>query len=124
MPEVILKINKKSFKLEFGFELFRILGRKWDLPGINEVLLRVQILEGLTAMPSFEQMDVLEDLLKAAIQNGEGPDVDLSGLKILEEFLKEPESIESFFESLTESLPQNKPQDDSGKPKARNSKKA
>lgn len=124
MPEVVLKIKEKSFRLAFGLELFRILGRKWDLPGINEVLVKIALIEGLKANPTFEQMDILEDLLFSAIINAEGEDVDLKGVKILDEFLKNPENMDNFLKSLTDSLPQNKPDEKEGKSESRSSKKA
>lgn len=124
MSEVVLKINEKSFRLVFGLKLLRILGRKWNLPGINEVVARMAVLDTVKDNLSFDVMDMLEELLIAAIENGPDGNEDLAGLDVLGEFMKDPEALEKFKNSLIESLPQNKPQDDEGKPKARNSKKA
>lgn len=124
MPEVILKINEKSFRLIFGLKLLRILGSKWDLPGINEVVQKIAVLDTVKGNLSFAVMDMLEEILIAAIENGPDGKEDLTGMDILGEFMKDPNALQSFTDSLIESLPQNKPQDDSGKPKARKGKKA
>jgi hypothetical protein len=42
MTDVSIEIKGK--KLEFGLSLFRILGRKWQLPGVNEVIKKWQSL--------------------------------------------------------------------------------
>lgn len=124
MSDTILKIKDKSFRLEFGLKLFRILGRKWNLPGINEVVAKMAVLDSMSENPSFEAMDVLEDIIVAAIENGSGGKEDLSGVDVLGEFLKSPETLENFKISLIESLPQNKAEETEGKPKTGKSKKA
>jgi hypothetical protein len=124
MPQVILKINEKSFRLVFGLKLFRILGNKWNVPGINEVVAKMTVLDSMSINPSFEAMDVLEDIIMAAIENGPDWREDLTDVDVLGEFLKDPETLENFKNSLIESLPQSKPENNEGKPKARTSKKA
>lgn len=123
MPEVVLKIKEKSFRLVFGLKLFRILGKNWDLPGINEVVAKMAVLDSMSDNLSFEAMDVLEDIIKAAIENGPDGKEDLSDIDLCGEFLKSPEALESFKNSLIESLPQNKPQENEGKPKTGKDKK-
>ena len=47
MNELVLQLGEKSFKLKFGLGLFRILGRKWQLPGIDEVVQRIAVLDSV-----------------------------------------------------------------------------
>ncbi|MCG9792481.1 hypothetical protein [Flavobacterium algicola] len=114
MDEIILNIQDKRLKLEFGLSLFRILGKKWNVPGINEVVARMGVLDGSVDNLSFEQLDVLEDILLAAIENGNN-DVDLSTIKVIDEFFKNPKALEQLTSSIVSSLPQNKSSE--GKPK-------
>lgn len=124
MPEVVLKIKEKSFRLVFGLKLFRILGKKWDLPGMNEVIAKMAVLDSVSDNLSFEAMDVLEDIIVASIENGPDNSEDLTGVDVLGEFLKNPELLENFKNSLIESLPQNKAEETEGKPKTGKGKKA
>ena len=83
------------------------------------------VLDSVSDNLSFEAMNVLEDIIKAAIENGpDAKGINLDDVDVLGEFMKDPDALENFKTSIVESLPQNKPQDDEGKPKARNSKKA
>jgi hypothetical protein len=117
MNEIILQLGGKSFKLEFGLGLFRLLGRKWQLDGIDDVVQKIAVLDSIDKKLTFSQLDVLEELLLAAIENG-GTQEDLKGLKILDEFFKDPKALDSLKDAIINSLPKNEPLDHSGKPKA------
>jgi hypothetical protein len=60
--------------------LFRILGRKWQLPGVNEVIKNGSHFNNTEKNLSFDQLDVLEDIFNAAIENGDNT-IDVSQLK-------------------------------------------
>ena len=115
MNTVNLIIGEKTFKLGFGLGLFRILGKKWNLPGINEVVLKMAILDSISENPSFEVLDCLEAIILAAIEMGEGPGVDLSNVQVLDEFFRDPQLLEDFKNSLISSLPQNNQPPNEGK---------
>lgn len=108
MEGLNLKLGKKSFKLKFGLGLFRILGRKWQLPGIDEVVQRIAVLDSADGKLTFEQLDVLEDVLIAAIEYGGCTD-DLSKFDIIEEFFADPKALDNFKDGIINSLPKAEP---------------
>jgi hypothetical protein len=110
MDEIVLKLGKKSFKLKFGLKLFRILGRKWELPGIDEVVTKMAVLDSVDGKLTFDQIDVLEQILVSAIECG-GEIIDLTKYDIIDEFFKNPKALDDFKEALISSLPKNEPQD-------------
>lgn len=114
MNELILQLGDKSFKLKFGLGLFRILGRKWQLPGVDEVVQRIAVLDSVDGKLTFEQIDVLEAVLIAAIEYG-GCAEDVSKLDIIDEFFKDPKALENFKDGIINSLPKNEIEETEGK---------
>jgi hypothetical protein len=127
MTDVSIEIKGKKLKLEFGLSLFRILGRKWQLPGVNEVIQKMAVTFNNTEKNlSFDQLDVLEDILNAAIENGDNT-IDVSQLKVVDEFFKNPKAMELLTQSLMDSIPKADPDDtdgSQGKPKVVKATKA
>lgn len=69
MGEVSIVINKKTFKLRFGLGVFKKLGEKWNLPTLLTVRNHILVtLSGMTEDVSFEQLDVINNLIVAAIE--------------------------------------------------------
>jgi len=114
MNELVLNLGDKSFKLKFGLGLFRILGRKWQLPGIDEVVQRIAVLDSVDGKLTFEQIDVLEQVLISAIEYGGCKD-DLTDFDIIDEFFKDPKALDNFKDGIISSLPKNEPAEDEGK---------
>lgn len=114
MNELVLQLGEKSFKLKFGLGLFRILGRKWQLPGIDEVVQRIAVLDSVDGKLTFEQIDVLEQVLISAIEYGGCKD-DLSQFDIIEEFFNDPKALDNFKDGIINSLPKNEPAEETGK---------
>jgi len=110
MDEIILKLGKKSLKLKFGFKLLRLLGRRWNLPGVDEVVQKIAVLDSVDGKLTFAQIDILEDILKAAVDCG-GEKVDFEKFDIIDEFFKDPNALDNFKDALVNSLPKNEPQD-------------
>lgn len=108
MDDITLKLGKKSFKLSFGLKLLRILGKKWQLPGIDEVVQKIAVLDNPEGKLTFEQMDILEEIIIAAIECG-GETEGFKDLDILDEFLKDPKDLENFLAAIVNSLPKNEP---------------
>jgi hypothetical protein len=106
MDEILLKLGDKSFKLKFGLGLFRILGRKWQLPGIDDVIQKIAVLDSVDKKLTFEQIDILEEILLSAIQYG-GYDGDTKSLDIIDSFFANPNALEEFKNALVSSLPSN-----------------
>ncbi len=108
MDEIVLQLGSKSFKLKFGLGLFRILGRKWQLPGIDEVVQKIAVLDSAEGKLTFEQIDVLEVILVSAIECG-GNEVNLFEFDIIDEFFKDPNALENFKNALVNSMPKTEP---------------
>lgn len=111
MDDITLKLGKKSFKLKFGLKLFRVLGKKWQLPGIDEVVQKMAVLDSVDGKLTFEQIDILEVILVSAIECG-GNKVNFSEFDIIDEFFKDPNALESFKNALVNSMPTNETADE------------
>ena len=114
MDEIVLQLGNKSFKLKFGLGLFRILGRKWRLAGIDDVVLRLTVLDSVDGKLTFDQIDVLEEVLISAIEYGGYKD-SLTDFDIIDEFFKNPNALEEFKNGLIDSLPNNISEEEEGK---------
>jgi hypothetical protein len=68
MNDLIITINQKTFKLRFGMKVFRLLSTAWDVPGLNGVMARFAILQTMADELTFDQLDIISDLIVAATQ--------------------------------------------------------
>lgn len=116
MDQVTLEINGNSYKLKFGISCLRILGSMWNIPTLNGVLARVSVLDKLEGGDiSFEAMDILEDVVKAAIRTEKTNVIvesDFDGL--IDFIIMNQDKISEVFKGLVTSMPVA----DSGKSKA------
>jgi hypothetical protein len=68
MNDLTITINQKTFKLRFGMKVFRLLSAEWNVPGLNGVMARFAILQTMADELTFDQLDVISDLIVAATQ--------------------------------------------------------
>jgi hypothetical protein len=68
MSDLTITINQKTFKLRFGMKVFRLLSTAWNVPGLNGVMARFAILQTMADELTFDQLDVISDLIVAATQ--------------------------------------------------------
>lgn len=112
MNSQTIKINGKSFVLQFGMKVFRLLSEKWNVPGINGIFQKLSVLETITDDVSFEQMDVINDLIVASIQSNPENTATISNEELDELFLADTPAmmkiIEVVFQEFTKSIPQAK----------------
>ena len=112
MNSQTIKINGKSFVLQFGMKVFRLLSEKWNVPGINGIFQKLSVLETITDDVSFEQMDVINDLIVASIQSNPDNTATISNEELDELFLADTPAmmkiIEVVFQEFTKSIPQAK----------------
>ena len=67
VPTVV--INKKTFVLKFGMKVFRLLGENLGTPTLLQTQQKVLgLLSGMTDDISYEQLDVINNLVLASIQ--------------------------------------------------------
>lgn len=112
MDQKSIEINGKSFVLQFGMKVFRLLSEKWNVPGINGIFQKLAVLETITDDVSFEQMDVINDLIVASIQSNPENTATISNEELDELFLADTPAmmkiIEVVFQEFTKSIPQAK----------------
>jgi hypothetical protein len=114
MDTIVLELGGKSFKLVFGLKLLRLLGRKWELEDVDQVVQKLAVLDSVSKIPTFLQLDVLEVLLVSAIECS-GQTINLFEFDILNEFMKDPSALDRLKDVLIASLPQQKPEENKGK---------
>lgn len=113
MTETVITINNKTFKLKFGLKVFRLLGSLWGTPTLNTTMARFSIFETATEDLSFEQVDVISDLIisaiEANIENTETLSRDEIDDLLLTDTTQIMEVIQTVMNGLTASLPQSNP---------------
>jgi hypothetical protein len=109
MDSFKLQINAKTFNLVFGLKVFRILGRKWNCPNMETVAGKLAVLDG--EGNEFDQMDILEDLLVAAIEAGNNPDFNPEEDDIIHAFYSDPQALEKLTAQIIASMPRQQPQE-------------
>jgi hypothetical protein len=125
MAETKIIVNKKTFILKFGMKVLRLLSEKWNTPGLSGVFAKLTIFEDMTDDVSFEQLDVINDLILASVKANEANTETLSPDELDELFLSDSAAMmkitEQVFKGFMASIPQAKPV---GKQKAARNYKA
>lgn len=108
MNTLTLKINEKSVVLKFGYGLFRLLGDKWELPGINSVMARFEGFANLAqgGELTFDLMDVISDLVISAAEYND-KSVELDSDEICDYFFKNVHELEGIMKLFVSALPQD-----------------
>lgn len=112
MAETTIIVNKKTFILKFGMKVLRLLSEKWNTPGLNGVFAKLAIFDGMTDDVTFDQLDVINDLILAAVKANETNTETLSTDELDELFLSDSAAImkitEQVFKGFMASIPQAK----------------
>lgn len=111
---VDLNINGESVTLKFGYGLFRLLGEKWNLPGINSVFMKFSCFEKAQEEITFEMMELLIDLV---VYSGLMADasVELDRDEIADCLIQNPGIITQIMGAFMDSIPKNVNVDPAGK---------
>ena len=114
MADVIVNINEKTFKLQFGMKVFRLLSQTWNVPGLNGVMARFAVLQDMANELTFEQLDVIADLIIASVQanpeNTQSVTRDEIDDLILYDSPAIMEVIEKVMQGFSDSLPKSNPE--------------
>ena len=108
MDAVILEINGRAYKLQFGLKCVRILGAMWEIPTMQGVLDRLSILDRLIGSADFELevLDVLESVIIAAIKADSSNEIVTTDFDTLLDYMFEnAEKMTEVFEGLVASMP-------------------
>jgi hypothetical protein len=113
MTETVITINNKTFKLKFGLKVFRLLGSLWGTSTLNTTMARLKIFETASEDLSFEQLDMIYDLIISAIEASEENTETLSRDEIDDLLLTDTEQImgviQTVINGLAASVPQSNP---------------
>jgi hypothetical protein len=123
MADVIVSINKKTLKLRFGLGVFKKLGEKWQLPTLMKVQNHVLVtLSDMTEDVSFAQLDVMNDLIVAAVECHDDNIETVSVSELEDMYLADTKNLISIIsivmKEFTKALPQPKKVPELGKLKA------
>lgn len=117
---VAIEIKGKKYPVKFGYGAFRYLGALWNCKGMTEVINKLSALDGMGEAFSFEQGDVLSDLVLAGIRDSVGEDEDIWRDQVMDAILENPEIMILVMAELMRSFPQPKAD---AKPAAKGKKK-
>lgn len=113
METTTIQLNGKTFELQFGMKVLRLLSEKWQIPSFSHVFNKLAIFEGMVDDLSFEQIDVINDIIVCAIManpnNAETittDDLDELYLHDTDNFTKQ---IAIVFKGFVASMPKEKP---------------
>ena len=113
MVETTITVNNKTFILKFGMKVLRLLSEKWNAPGLSGVFAKLAIFEGMTDDVTFEQLDVINDLIVASVSANDANTETLTADELDELFLHDnvtmTKIIETVFKGFMASIPQAKP---------------
>lgn len=109
MDGLQLELNKKTFVLKFGMKVLRLLSVKWNVPGLNEVIQKLTIFENMTDNLTFEQIDVINDIILCAIEANTENTETLTADELDELYLLDmptmTNAIELVFKAFMDSMP-------------------
>lgn len=104
-----IQINNKTFKLKFGLKVFRLLGKAWGVSTLNDTLVKFGCLGTIGDNLTYEQLDVITDLIIASVQANEENTETITRDEIDDLFLKDTVALLAVCEvvmiGFTECLP-------------------
>ena len=119
MEGVEIQLNGKTFVLKFGMKVLRLLSEKWQVSGFNQLFQKLAVFEGMTDDLTFEQINVVNDLIVCAVKANTDNVETITADEIDELYLTDMENlmkqIEIVLKGFMASMPQAK---ELGKPKA------
>lgn len=123
MEVTTIQLNGKTFVLNFGMKVIRLLIVKWNVPGLNDVFQKLSVFGGMTDNLTIQQIDVINDLILCSIEANKENTETITADEIDELYLTDSENlmkqIEIVFKGFMASMPQAK---DMGKSKAAKNK--
>ena len=75
MKPLQITLNKTAYSLKFGIGCLITLGKIWETKTINETTAKLSVLEQVTDDVSFEFIQVITDLVTAAIYSDKSNDL-------------------------------------------------
>jgi hypothetical protein len=106
MAGTTIKIEGKTYPIKFGYGAFRIMGKKWGCKGINETMQKLSVLDGMGAELTFDQEDVISDMILAGIEFA-NPEAEVPHQnKVMDALLKDMSVLTNVTNDLVNSLPQ------------------
>jgi hypothetical protein len=100
-----ISVKGKAYKVDFGFGVFILLSRKWQLDNVQEVFARLGIFADLSDTLKDEEMKIISDVIIACIERGDKhQQIDFDDIDVLEEILTDPDAFKVIFDGLSNSV--------------------
>jgi hypothetical protein len=103
-----ITIEEKTFELKFGFKCFINLGKALGLNTFNEVVQKFAQFENLKDDISFEQLDLIEELVVAAVQAHPKYyelDYNITDVSVIDGIMTQPDLLNNIMTAFVESFP-------------------
>lgn len=107
MKPLQITLNKTAYSLKFGIGCLITLGKHWETKTINETTAKLAVLEQVTDDVSFEFIQVITDLVSAAIYSDKNNDLsDFDATDLPDILLSDPQLLTNIFVEFMQSMPQ------------------
>ena len=106
----IIEIQGSKYPIQFGYGALKILGKKWNAPGIQSTIKKIQEIfpEKEGDEMTWEGMEVLSEVIIAGLQNGDkNYDDRFSEEDILNGVVLNPKSVQKISAELVSSFSGN-----------------
>ena len=111
-----IQLEGKAFELKFGFKCFMLLGKELGLATFNEVVQKFTSFENMEGDISFEQLELIEQLVIAAVNAHPDyykHDNSIVDVCVIDELMSQPNLLTEIMTEFGNSFPKVE-----GKPKA------
>ena len=106
MAKTVINIEGTTYPIKFGYGAFRIMGKKWGCAGINQTMQRLSVLDKMGEELTFEQEDVISDMILAGIEFADPEVKPPHQNQIMDALLKDMGVLTAVTNDLVNSLPQ------------------
>lgn len=105
-----ITLNNKSYSLKFGLGFFRQLGKVYGDTTLNQTLARLSVLDGVKDDIPYEFMDLIENLVIAAVNNAGNDSISILKVKdcIVDAVFANPTILQELIAGIVESMPKQK----------------
>lgn|SRR5690554_544982 len=109
MANTYIEIDGELYPVKFGYGAFRAMGAMWQCKGINDTIQHLTKLDGVEGDLTFEQADIIADVVLAGIKCAGVVDVEINRDDIMDAILADPGLMAQVMEDLASSFPTAKP---------------
>jgi len=119
-----IKIKEETFRLDFSLMAFLLLGKKWNLKTIKEVIAEIAELDKGNEDLAFDDLEKFGEIIQCLANSAEGNPREIKDQEILRLPLPEIMSMFKNFSTMMVDSIKNETTDEQGKSKAAKNKAA